>query len=148
MPGMAAQTSWVQLVRGGGCPPAKQRLLRNQQVMPVLAQASAALHIDPDFLTALCAFETGWLSAYSQQLMNLFGISRNEVPEKFVSYSACAQAWLGYFGGYVDHAGSAKDFVDGLRKAHYNTVNAGYYAYLTKLILAMPQARKDCGLGP
>ncbi len=145
---VAVRKSGLHLAQTAGCPAVKQRLLHNQPAMQVLEQTSASLKTDPNFLTGLCALETGWLNSFSQQIKNLFGISRNEVPERFASYDDCARAWVGYFGGYVSSASSPKDFVDGLRKAHYNTINLFYYPSLTKLILAMPQAKKNCGVGP
>jgi drug/metabolite transporter superfamily protein YnfA len=148
MSGRAIRDSGVYLVQNAGCVAIKQRLLRNQQVMQVLEQTSVSLKMDPNYLTALCAFETGWLNSSSQQLMNLFGISHNEVPERFASYQACARAWAGYFGAYVTTAGSPRDFVEGLRKARYNSVNPNYYLIVTKLIIAMPQTKKDCGVIP
>jgi hypothetical protein len=148
MRGAATRESGLHPAQSARCQSVKQRLLHNLQVMQVLGRTSASLKTDPDFLTGLCAFETGWLNSYSQQLMNLFGISQNEVAEKFASYQDCAQAWVRYFGAYVAAASSPQDFVEGLRNAHYNSVNPNYYLTVTKLILDMPQAKKDCGASP
>jgi hypothetical protein len=103
------------------------------------------LKTDRDFLAGLSAYETGWLNDFSQNQKNLFGISYRETALGYQSYQKCADTWIADFGGYVAAATTAGDFVDGLRRARYNSVNPEYYSTVMTIITAMPSDRATCG---
>jgi hypothetical protein len=49
-------------------------------------------------------------------------------------------------GAYVKGATTIDDFIAGLKKAHYNTINKKYYIELKDQLAAVIKYKKACGI--
>ncbi|NJO14519.1 MAG: glucosaminidase domain-containing protein [Thioploca sp.] len=105
------------------------------------------LQTNADFLMALSSMESGWLDPHNQVLHNLFGVTKaggNNLS--FASYQACADYWVQHFGSYVKGTTTMDQFVEGLKKSEYNSVNPNYYTHLKNQLKTIEKYKKACGV--
>jgi hypothetical protein len=105
------------------------------------------LDTNADFLMALSSIECGWLDDHNQGLHNLFGVTEaggNNLS--FASYQKAADYWIEHFGDYVQGTKTMDDFVAGIKKSGYNTVNPYYYTKLKAQLNTLLKYEKACGI--
>lgn len=93
---------------------------------------------DPDFLMALSALESGWLSAHSQKLHNPFGTThKGGADVSYDTYQAAADYWVSRYASFVQGTRTIDDFTDGLRRAGYNTATPDYADRLKQTLASL-----------
>jgi hypothetical protein len=115
--------------------------------LAIYQSMAQTLNTNADFLMALSSMESGWLDPHNQGLHNLFGVTHGGGKNlSFATYQQAADFWVKTFGPYVQGAATISDFIAGLTKAHYNTVNKNYYVELKKQLATVMKYKQACGI--
>ncbi len=115
--------------------------------LPIYQSMAATLKKNADFLMALSSMESGWLDPHNQGLHNLFGVTQGGGNNlSFATYQSAADFWVKAFGPYVQGSARIDDFIAGMKKADYNTVNKNDYIELKKQLAAVTKYKTACGI--
>jgi flagellum-specific peptidoglycan hydrolase FlgJ len=125
------------------CPPNVKAFF--QALGPTINQMSEDMDIDPNYLFALSAFESGWWGSHAQSLNNPFGLTHgggNDI--QFSSVSSAADFFEDNIGPSVVDAGSMDEFMQDLRSEGYNSANPNYDQNLENVYKSVQKFKKNC----
>jgi RHS repeat-associated protein len=103
------------------------------------------LHVDVTWLMGLSALESGWLGQHSQDLHNIWGLTKAGGRNlRFESYAG-TDFWDNLWGPRVANANTVDDFINNLVSNHYNT-HQGYGDKLKTVIDTVQKLAESCGI--
>jgi len=118
-------------------------------LLPLFRDMATQLNIDVRFLLALSAKESGWNGEHAQELHNLFGVTHGGGNNfNYSSYDEAARDWIRRYSSYVASATTIDDFVAGLKKAGYNSLDKKYYDKIKKMVESVDKYASLCNVKP
>jgi len=106
---------------------------------------SADMDVDPNYMFALSAYESGWYGPHAQSLNNPFGLTHgggNDI--QFSSIGSAAQYFEGRIGPSVADADSFDEFVQDIRGEGYNSKNPNYDSDLSNVYKSVKKFGANC----
>jgi RHS repeat-associated protein len=116
-----------------------------QALGPTINKMSEDMDIDPNYMYALSAYESGWYGPHAQSLNNPFGLTHgggNDI--NFGSIGAAAQYFEGRVGPSVADADSFDQFVQDIRGEGYNSKNPNYDKNLKDVYKSVKKFESNC----
>ena len=103
------------------------------------------LNVKRDFLTGLSSFESAWLDNHNFALHNLWGLTKAGGRNiKFSSFTAGNEYFVKKVGPYIRGVSTIDEFVEGLQREGYNSINPNYWDVLKNRIDTIPKWQAAC----
>ena len=135
--------SFIDRLGLAACPPNVKAFF--QALGPTINQMATNLNVDPNFIFALSAYESGWYGSHAQSLNNPFGLTHaggNDVA--YDSIAQAAQYWENHVGPDVQDDQSMSQFIQDLRNEGYISVNGSYDRNLMRTYNSVKKYSKNC----
>jgi RHS repeat-associated protein len=100
-----------------------------------------------EFILAHSSWESGWNGPHAKALHNLFGLTNAGGPNQtFNTYKEGADQYVQILKPHVSGAQTMDSFLEGAKKAGYNSATPGYYDKVKNQVDSVRKHAQDCGV--
>ncbi|SMC28105.1 hypothetical protein SAMN02745857_03120 [Andreprevotia lacus DSM 23236] len=116
--------------------------------IPLIRPMARNLATNEDFLLALVAFEDTWgRDEHNKLLHNIFGLTKAGGRNlHFPTYQACIDYFTTKYKQHFYGVSTLQDWIAGMKKVPYNTVNPVYYIKFTNTYLSVVKHKGECAV--